>query len=76
MIARSISHQMSREISGHHVICNVTKFQSCGRDKELFITYSAKNPSQRQFEKNNIVFVNGKTVELKIMGNKLCLFHY
>ena len=50
MIMRGTSHEMSNKIFGHHVVHNVTKFQSCRHDNRFFI---GQKPFQKHFDENN-----------------------
>ena len=52
IITHGVSHQMSREVLGHYVVCNVTKFQSC-RPNNYFVI--DEKWSRKHFEKNNII---------------------
>ena len=52
MSACGVSHQMSHKVLGHHVVPNVTKFQSCRYDnyfllakRKHFDKKNTKNPS-------------------------------
>ena len=50
-----VSHQASHKLLGHHVIHNVTKFQSCRLDNYIFI---GKKHCENSRDTNNILSQN------------------
>ena len=48
MIMLRVSRQSSREVLGHYIIHNVTKFQNCRSDNKYF---TGEKPSQKHFDR-------------------------
>ena len=72
-----VAYQTSHEVLGYYVVCNVTKFQSCRPNNQLFID---EKPLQKHFAKNTIqlnllayIESNVNKYELALLGINIAL---